>query len=140
MDDWEIDVDNGEFATRILSVSDEKRLEERRMQEELDNALTEELFSSGKQMQAHTRELPTRELPTQQLQTIQKSAKLPSKKKSQTQESSKNPRLPVIPTPPPKKELSKSQKKRMEAELYGDSLYLTPEEIAGCEFEEEYYK
>lgn len=140
MDDWEIDVDNGEFATRILSVSDEKRLEERRMQEESDNALTEELFSSGKQMQAHTRELPTRELPTQQLQTIQKSAKLPSKKKSQTQESSKNPRLPVIPTPPPKKELSKSQKKRMEAELYGDSLYLTPEEIAGCEFEEEYYK
>jgi hypothetical protein len=135
MDDWEIDVDNGEFATRILSVSDEKRLEERRMQEESDNALTEELFSSGKQMQAHAQQLPTREL-----QTIQKSAKLPSKKKSQTQESSKNPRLPVIPTPPPKKELSKSQKKRMEAELYGDSLYLTPEEIAGCEFEEEYYK
>lgn len=135
MDDWEIEVDNGEFATRIISVSDEKRLEERRMQEESDNALTEELFSSGKQMQAHAQQLPTRELPT-----IQKSAKLPSKKKSQTQESSKNPRLPVIPTPPPKKELSKSQKKRMEAELYGDSLYLTPEEIAGCEFEEEYYK
>lgn len=128
MDDWEIEVDNGEFATRIISVSDEKRLEERRMQEESDNALTEELFSSGKQ-------LPTRELPT-----IQKSTKLPSKKKYQTQESSKNPRLPVIPTPPPKKELSKSQKKRMEAELFGDSLYLTPEELAGCEFEEEYYK
>ena len=143
MDDWEIEVDNGEFATRIISVSDEKRLEERRMQEESDNALTEELFSSGKQLPTRelpTRELPTQQLPTQQLPTIQKSAKLPSKKKYQTQESSKNPRLPVIPTPPPKKELSKSQKKRMEAELFGDSLYLTPEELAGCEFEEEYYK
>jgi G:T/U-mismatch repair DNA glycosylase len=124
MDDWEIEVDNGQIEARILL---EKRLEERRMQEESDNALTEDLFATDEMKKQ------IRELPTQQLQT---SKKPQPKKKFQPQTT----RLPVIPQSLPKKELSKSQKKRMEAELFGDSLYLTPEELAGCEFEEEYYK
>ena len=130
MDDWEIEVDNGQIEARILL---EKRLEERRMQEESDNALTEDLFATDEMKKQ------IRELPTQPLQTSKK----PQPKKKFQPQTTRLPqitRLPVIPQSLPKKELSKSQKKRMETELFGDSLYLTPEELAGCEFEEEYYK
>jgi hypothetical protein len=139
-DDWEFELDNGQIesiADRISSIaaaeSREKRLEERRLQEEADRALTEDLFAEGRSFGS----------------SILPQVSSPPKKQIQDTANNKPPKkikltvkLPELtlkkPDRPPNK-ISKAKQKYIEAELFGDSTYLTQDEIIGCEYEEEYY-
>ena len=146
-DDWEFEVDNGQIESiteRMHSLAAaearEKRLEERRMQEESDRALTEDLFAQGTSMFLHG---------TQGTQGTQGLPNIPSPPKTQASNSTvKNPspkklkmtvKLPALKKPERSDKISKAKQKYIEAELFGDSTYLTQDELIGCEYEDEYY-
>jgi hypothetical protein len=134
-DDWEFEIDNGQvesIAERISAIAAaearEKMLVERRKQEESDRALTEDLFAEGRTI-----------LPTVQPSTPPKKQNAP---KNETPKKTKvSVKLPPLkkPTRNTTEQISKSKQKYIEAELFGDSTYLTQDEIIGCEYEEEYY-
>jgi hypothetical protein len=140
-DDWEFEIDNGQIESltdRMNSIAAaearEKRLEERRLQEEADRALTEDLFAEGRTF--GTSVLPSVQMPSPPKKQDQHNIKNPSPKKMKM-----TVKLPALTLKKPERseKVSKAKQKYIEAELFGDSTYLTQDELIGCEYEDEYY-
>jgi hypothetical protein len=140
-DDWEFEIDNGQIESltdRMNSIaaaeSREKRLEERRLQEEADRALTEDLFAEGRTFGVSV--LPSVQMPSPPKKQDQYNIKNPSPKKMKM-----TVKLPALTLKKPERteKVSKAKQKYIEAELFGDSTYLTQDELIGCEYEDEYY-
>ena len=133
-DDWEFEVDNGHvesIAERMSAIaaaeSREKILTERRKQEESDLALTEDLFAEGRAI------LPT-------VQPVSPSKKQIASKNESPRKIKVSVKLPPLKKPTRNTDkISKTKQKYIEAELFGESTYLTQDEIIGCEYEDEYY-
>ena len=140
-DDWEFEIDNGQIESltdRMNSIAAaearEKRLEERRLQEEADRALTEDLFAEGRTFGVSV--LPNVQTPSPPKKQDQYNIKNPSPKKMKM-----TVKLPALTLKKPERteKVSKAKQKYIEAELFGDSTYLTQDELIGCEYEDEYY-
>lgn len=140
-DDWEFEIDNGQIESltdRMNSIAAaearEKRLEERRLQEEADRALTEDLFAEGRTFGVSV--LPSVQMPSPPKKQDQYNIKNPSPKKMKM-----TVKLPALTLKKPERteKVSKAKQKYIEAELFGDSTYLTQDELIGCEYEDEYY-
>lgn len=140
-DDWEFEIDNGQIESlmdRMNSIAAaearEKRLEERRLQEEADRALTEDLFAEGRTFGISV--LPSVQMPSPPKKQDQYNIKNPSPKKMKM-----TVKLPALTLKKPERteKVSKAKQKYIEAELFGDSTYLTQDELIGCEYEDEYY-
>lgn len=140
-DDWEFEIDNGQIESlmdRMNSIAAaearEKRLEERRLQEESDRALTEDLFAEGRAFGISV--LPSVQMPSPPKKQDQYNIKNPSPKKMKM-----TVKLPALTLKKPERteKVSKAKQKYIEAELFGDSTYLTQDELIGCEYEDEYY-
>jgi hypothetical protein len=112
----------------------EKRLEERRLQEEADRALTEDLFAEGRTFGVSV--LPSVQMPSPPKKQDQYNIKNPSPKKMKM-----TVKLPALTLKKPERteKVSKAKQKYIEAELFGDSTYLTQDELIGCEYEDEDY-
>jgi hypothetical protein len=140
-DDWEFEIDNGQIEsltdrmnTIAAAEAREKRLEERRLQEEADRALTEDLFAEGRTFGVSV--LPSVQMPSPPKKQDQYNIKNPSPKKMKM-----TVKLPALTLKKPERteKVSKAKQKYIEAELFGDSTYLTQDELIGCEYEDEYY-
>jgi hypothetical protein len=140
-DDWEFEIDNGQIEsltdrmnTIAAAEAREKRLEERRLQEEADRALTEDLFAEGRTFGISV--LPSVQMPSPPKKQDQYNIKNPSPKKMKM-----TVKLPALTLKKPERteKVSKAKQKYIEAELFGDSTYLTQDELIGCEYEDEYY-
>jgi len=140
-DDWEFEIDNGQIEsltdrmnTIAAAEAREKRLEERRLQEEADRALTEDLFAEGRTFGVSV--LPSVQMPSPPKKQDQDNIKNPSPKKMKM-----TVKLPALTLKKPERteKVSKAKQKYIEAELFGDSTYLTQDELIACEYEDEYY-
>jgi hypothetical protein len=140
-DDWEFEIDNGQIEsltdrmnTIAAAEAREKRLEERRLQEEADRALTEDLFAEGRTFGVSV--LPSVQMPSPPKKQDQYNIKNPSPKKMKM-----TVKLPALTLKKPERteKVSKAKQKYIEAELFGDSTYLTQDELIGCEYEDEDY-